>query len=134
MPGVGATTTPPSGPRHMRVRRTWSRSLELGGKKKRPLRAAPPSCSSPEPHPTQPTYAQSPYRLLRHPSYSGLLLILLGLGLMLGTWLGLAALIVLPLIGMLIRIRVEESVLTGALGQEYVSYAAETKRLIPGAW
>lgn len=53
---------------------------------------------------------------------------------MLGTWLGLAALIVLPLIGMLIRIRVEESVLIEALGQEYVSYAAETRRLIPGVW
>jgi protein-S-isoprenylcysteine O-methyltransferase Ste14 len=75
-----------------------------------------------------------PYRVLRHPSYSGLLLILLGLGLMLGTWLGLAALIVLPLVGMLIRIRVEESVLKRALGAEYTSYAAETRRLIPGVW
>jgi protein-S-isoprenylcysteine O-methyltransferase Ste14 len=75
-----------------------------------------------------------PYRVLRHPSYSGLLLILLGLGLMLGTWLGLAALIVLPLIGMLVRIRVEESALIDALGQEYISYAAETRRLVPGVW
>src|SRR4029077_5588899 len=75
-----------------------------------------------------------PYRVLRHPSYSGLLLILLGLGLMLGTWPGLAALIVLSLVGVLIRIRVEESALIEALGQEYVSYAAETRRRIPGVW
>ncbi len=75
-----------------------------------------------------------PYRLLRHPSYTGLLLALLGLGLALQTWLGLLALIVLPLIGVLLRIRVEESVLTEALGQDYVSYAAETQRLIPGLW
>lgn len=75
-----------------------------------------------------------PYRLLRHPSYTGLLLILLGLGLALETWLGLAAIVVLPLIGVLIRIRVEEAVLLEALGSEYASYAAETRRLIPGVW
>jgi protein-S-isoprenylcysteine O-methyltransferase Ste14 len=75
-----------------------------------------------------------PYRLLRHPSYSGLLVAMLGLGLMLETWLGLVALIVLPLIGVLIRIRAEESALIDALGSEYASYAAETRRLIPGLW
>jgi protein-S-isoprenylcysteine O-methyltransferase Ste14 len=78
--------------------------------------------------------SSGPYRLLRHPSYTGLLAILLGLGLMLGTWLGLAALIVLPLVGTLIRIRVEEAVLLDALGDEYASYAAATKRLVPGVW
>ncbi len=75
-----------------------------------------------------------PYRRLRHPSYTGLLAILSGLGLMLGTWLGLAALIVLPLVGTLIRIRVEEAVLLEALGSEYADYAATTRRLIPGVW
>ncbi len=75
-----------------------------------------------------------PYRVLRHPSYTGVLAILLGLGLILGTWIGLAALIVLPLIGVLIRIRVEERVLLDALGDEYASYAAATKRLVPGVW
>lgn len=75
-----------------------------------------------------------PYRLLRHPSYTGLLVALLGLGLALGTWLGLLAIVVLPLIGVLVRIRVEESVLIDALGSEYLAYAAETRRLIPGLW
>lgn len=75
-----------------------------------------------------------PYRVLRHPSYTGLLLILLGLGLALETWLGLVAVIALPLIGILIRIRVEEAALIEALGQDYVPYAAETRRLIPGVW
>jgi protein-S-isoprenylcysteine O-methyltransferase Ste14 len=75
-----------------------------------------------------------PYRLLRHPSYSGVLLALLGLSLALGTWLGLLAVIVLPLIGVLIRIRVEEAALIDALGSDYVSYAEKTRRLIPGIW
>jgi protein-S-isoprenylcysteine O-methyltransferase Ste14 len=75
-----------------------------------------------------------PYRVLRHPSYTGLLLLLAGLGLALGTWLGLLAIIVLPAVGLLVRIRVEESALLGALGEEYATYAAETRRLIPGVW
>ena len=68
------------------------------------------------------TQAQSvvdrgPYRWVRHPSYTGLLLTLVGLGFALGNWLSVLALAVLPTIGLVIRIRVEEQALLAALGE-----------------
>jgi protein-S-isoprenylcysteine O-methyltransferase Ste14 len=72
------------------------------------------------------------YRLVRHPSYSGLLLVFLGLGLSLGNWLSVA-MIVVPFLGVLLyRIQVEEVSLVEALGQDYVEYCKTTKRLLPG--
>ena len=75
-----------------------------------------------------------PYRRLRHPSYTGLLTSMLGLGIALGNWLSVLALVVLPLAGVLVRIRAEEAALTAALGDSYRAYAARTDRLIPGVW
>jgi protein-S-isoprenylcysteine O-methyltransferase Ste14 len=75
-----------------------------------------------------------PYRYLRHPSYSGALLAVLGIGLV---WANVAAWAVFfgcALLGVLYRIRVEERVLVDGLGAEYVDYAAQTKRLVPGVW
>jgi protein-S-isoprenylcysteine O-methyltransferase Ste14 len=57
-----------------------------------------------------------PYRYLRHPSYAGILLILTGIGLSYGNWLSLAALVLLPLVGFINRIRVEEAALAAILG------------------
>jgi protein-S-isoprenylcysteine O-methyltransferase len=75
-----------------------------------------------------------PYRRLRHPSYTGLLVSMLGLGIALGNWLSVLALVALPLAGILLRIRAEESALAAALGDRYRDYAARTDRLIPGVW
>lgn len=75
-----------------------------------------------------------PYRFVRHPSYTGILLLMVGLGLAYGNWLALALLLVLP-VGVLIRrIFVEEALLTDVMGRAYVDYAARTKRLVPGLW
>jgi protein-S-isoprenylcysteine O-methyltransferase Ste14 len=74
------------------------------------------------------------YRILRHPAYLGYLASLLGIGLVLGNWVGLMGLVVLPLAGILYRIRVEESVLLGYFGSAYQEYANRTKRLLPGIW
>ena len=76
---------------------------------------------------------RGPYRWVRHPSYTGLLLTLTGVGLAVGNWLSLAALIVLPAMGLSIRIRVEEAALMTALGG-YREYAEGKARLIPGVW
>jgi len=72
-----------------------------------------------------------PYRYVRHPSYTGALLSLLGFGLALGNWAGLVA--NLSCIGFAYgyRIPIEEAALTSALGEAYSQYARRTWRLVP---
>lgn len=82
----------------------------------------------------QPVIMTGPYRYLRHPSYLGLLLILGGIGLSLGSWLSFAALVIVPLAGFVNRIRVEEAALSASLGSAYTDYASSRKRLIPFVW
>lgn len=72
------------------------------------------------------------YRRVRHPSYSGLLLVFVGLGFSHGNWLSLAAVVIPFLAALLYRIHVEEAALTATLGPEYVAYSRLTKRLVPG--
>jgi protein-S-isoprenylcysteine O-methyltransferase Ste14 len=71
-----------------------------------------------------------PYRLIRHPSYSGALIILFGAALTFTNWLSLLA-IVPPFIGYAYRIAVEEAVLKNDLGDDYREYCRRTERLIP---
>jgi protein-S-isoprenylcysteine O-methyltransferase Ste14 len=82
----------------------------------------------------QAVVAGGPYRWVRHPSYTGLLLILAGLGLAAGNWLALAACIALPLPAVVHRIHVEEAELERTLGDAYRSYASGRPRLVPGLW
>lgn len=84
--------------------------------------------------PDQRVVDSGPYRLLRHPSYAAILLILAGIGLTYGKWLSLAALVVLPLAGFVNRIRIEESALSATLGNAYTTYASRRRRLIPFVW
>jgi protein-S-isoprenylcysteine O-methyltransferase Ste14 len=84
--------------------------------------------------PDQGIVSSGPYRWVRHPSYTGLLLIVAGLGLVAGNWLALVGCVALPLAALLRRIHVEEAELTRVLGQPYRAYQARTKRLIPGLW
>jgi protein-S-isoprenylcysteine O-methyltransferase Ste14 len=82
--------------------------------------------------PEQTVIEAGPYRLIRHPSYTGFLLILLGFGLSLtNNWLSLLVIMGCALIGFSYRIRVEEHVLQEQLGQRYQEYMRRTKRLIP---
>jgi protein-S-isoprenylcysteine O-methyltransferase len=73
-----------------------------------------------------------PYRYVRHPSYTGLLVIFLGMGVFFGSWLSIVVLMIPITIALLARIRIEEEALVGALGADYEAYRARTKRLIPG--
>jgi protein-S-isoprenylcysteine O-methyltransferase len=72
-----------------------------------------------------------PYRLIRHPSYTGALLAFVGFGLSLGSWLVVLCLI-LPITAVFLwRIRVEENALLDGLGDRYRVYMSRTRRLIP---
>jgi protein-S-isoprenylcysteine O-methyltransferase Ste14 len=71
-----------------------------------------------------------PYRYIRHPSYSGAILTLLGFGLALGNWAGLAAALSCLGFAYAYRIPVEESALALALGETYKQYMKRTWRLV----
>ncbi len=77
---------------------------------------------------------RGPYRIVRHPGYTGADLACLGLGIALSNWLSIALLVLLPLASNVIRIRVEERQLLDALGDEYRRYAERHARLVPLVW
>jgi protein-S-isoprenylcysteine O-methyltransferase Ste14 len=72
-----------------------------------------------------------PYRYIRHPSYTGALITQVGIGLALGNWAGLLALMVCMAIAYSYRITVEERALLTALGAPYKQYMLRTRRIIP---
>lgn len=79
----------------------------------------------------QTVVAAGPYRYIRHPSYTGALVTLIGLGLALGNWAGLVALLTCMGIGYAYRISVEEAALVTSLGDPYRQYMHRTRRLVP---
>jgi protein-S-isoprenylcysteine O-methyltransferase Ste14 len=82
----------------------------------------------------QPVVERGPYRVLRHPSYTGLLLAFAGFGLMLGNWVSTVGAVALVLIAVIYRLRREEAALSAALGDRYGEFAASRARLIPYVW
>jgi protein-S-isoprenylcysteine O-methyltransferase Ste14 len=84
--------------------------------------------------PDQAVVTGGPYRWVRHPAYLGLVLIVAGFGLALGSWLSFAAGLLIPLPALVRRIAVEEAELERVLGDAYRSYEAGRARLLPGVW
>jgi len=82
----------------------------------------------------QPVITAGPYRLLRHPSYTGLLLACAGVGLTSANWVAVAAMALLPAAAVLWRIHAEENALLTTLGDRYRAYAGQHKRLVPLVW
>jgi protein-S-isoprenylcysteine O-methyltransferase len=75
-----------------------------------------------------------PYRLIRHPSYTGILLTCLGVGLCFGNFASLLV-IVVPIVALALkRVQIEEAALASELGEDYRAYMSHTKRLIPGVY
>jgi len=85
-------------------------------------------------HATQTLNRSGLYRWVRHPSYSGMLLIFAAIGLATRNWVSLAVMLICPTAALLYRIHVEEIALNQAFGADYADYSKSTKRLIPGIY
>ena len=74
---------------------------------------------------------RGPFRTVRHPSYTGVLVAFVGYALSLCNWAALLV-ILLPIGAAFIhRMNVEEDALSRALGARYAEYMTRTKRLVP---
>lgn len=74
------------------------------------------------------------YKWIRHPSYSGLLVYYVGLGLAMHNVLSLILLIVSVVPVLTYRIKIEEKFLSEHFGEAYQNYMARTYRLVPGLY
>ena len=74
---------------------------------------------------------QGPYRLIRHPAYSGTFLTMLGVGLAVTNWASLVAIMAGVFAGHFYRVGIEEKALIHSIGQPYVDYMRRTRRFIP---
>lgn len=72
-----------------------------------------------------------PYHLIRHPSYTGLLVIFLGLALHSNHMVGLLSLTFPVFLAICHRIAIEETAMQAFFGIEYTQYRERTKKLIP---
>ena len=85
-------------------------------------------------HPDQTVVDRGPYRWVRHPAYTGLVLFFVGVGLAVSNWASLLVLALVPTVGLLLRIHSEERALLAGLGEDYRRYATTHRRLFPGIW
>lgn len=72
-----------------------------------------------------------PYRWVRHPIYSGLILAFVGTAVAIGQWRGVLA-VVLSLVAIAQRIAVEERFMQREFGAAYNAYAKRVHALVPG--
>lgn len=77
---------------------------------------------------------EGPYRFVRHPGYTGFILMALGMAVGYSSLIGLLAVPVLLLPGLAYRMRVEERLLMEHFGEQYQLFFNRTKKLIPGIW
>jgi protein-S-isoprenylcysteine O-methyltransferase Ste14 len=75
-----------------------------------------------------------PFKWVRHPSYTGVLVAFLGWAMTLRNWIAIAVVLIPIFIAFLRRMKVEEDALTNALGDKYREYMKRTNRLIPAVY
>ncbi len=79
----------------------------------------------------QPVIDSGVYRWIRHPSYTGGILMYLGTGMAMTSWLSALIIAVAGVLGYVYRVRVEEEALQANLGGRYQEYMRRTKRFVP---
>lgn len=79
----------------------------------------------------QPVIQTGPYRWVRHPSYTAGMIMYLGIGLALTSWLSIALLLGGTIVGYAYRVRVEERALLAEIGAPYGEFMRTRKRFIP---
>lgn len=79
----------------------------------------------------QPVIDRGAYRWVRHPAYSGGILMLSGIGVALASWASLALTVLTSIIIYTYRVRVEEKALVQTLGAPYLAYMKTRKRFVP---
>lgn len=82
----------------------------------------------------QSVITSGPYRFVRHPSYAGAVVLYICTLLFIKAWIGAALVLIFLTIAFTRRIRYEEGLLVSALGDEYVAYSRNHKRLVPLLW
>jgi protein-S-isoprenylcysteine O-methyltransferase Ste14 len=72
-----------------------------------------------------------PYKFVRHPIYSGLLLMFSGHALIVGDWRAIIAVLIV-FVSFWFKLRKEERLMRTLFGEQYVRYLKVTKALVPG--
>ncbi len=79
----------------------------------------------------QPVICTGPYRWVRHPSYTAGMMMFIGIGLALGSWVSFLLLTIATIATYGYRVVIEERLLLQTLGEPYASYTKGRKRFIP---
>lgn len=79
----------------------------------------------------QPVIDRGAYRWVRHPSYSGGILMLTGIGIALANWGSVVVLVIAAVAVYSYRVFAEERALVETIGEPYREYIARTKRFVP---
>ncbi len=74
-----------------------------------------------------------PYRIVRHPIYTGMLFAMLGTAFTMGTVASYLA-VLLAFVAFLVRIRIEEDLMTSQFPDVYPLYKQRTRALLPFLW
>lgn len=74
------------------------------------------------------------YERIRHPSYSGLLAIVLGFAITMGSIISFFVFVIPVICAIIYRIEIEEKILRQEFGDDYNNYMKETKKVIPGIY